>query len=41
LSLGAGLRYRLLGRTELRLDYAYEDFGVLQEIQMFTVGMVF
>lgn len=41
LSLGGGLRYKLMGMTELKLDYAYQDFGVLKDIQKFSVTLGF
>jgi len=40
LSLGAGMSYPI-GGLRLILDYAYHDFGVLNDIQKFTVGLGF
>lgn len=40
-SFGAGFQYKLLNATTLSLDYAYQDFGVLKEVQMFNVGLGF
>ncbi|MBN2514190.1 MAG: PorV/PorQ family protein [Sedimentisphaerales bacterium] len=40
LSLGAGLKYALSG-VEISFDYAYRDFGVLNDIQKFTIGLGF
>ncbi|MDZ7316529.1 MAG: PorV/PorQ family protein [candidate division KSB1 bacterium] len=40
LCFGAGINYSL-GGMRLMLDYAYQDFGVLKEIQMFTVALGF
>ncbi len=40
LSLGAGLKYGL-GGFELGIDYAYRDFGILKNIQMFSVQLMF
>ncbi len=40
LCFGAGFLYDV-GGMNLALDYAYQDFGVLQEIQMFTLGLGF
>jgi hypothetical protein len=40
LSLGAGLYYPI-GNVQLMLDYAYRDFGVLNYIQKFTIGLGF
>ena len=41
LSLGGGLRYRMAGAATLFVDYSYLDFGVLKEVQMFTLGLGF
>lgn len=41
LALGAGLMYKLGGSMELKLDYAFQDFGVLNDIQMFTFALAF
>jgi hypothetical protein len=41
LSLGCGLRYRILNFTELRLDYAFQDFGVMLNIQKFSLTLGF
>jgi opacity protein-like surface antigen len=41
MSFGAGLQYKMVGSTVLHLDYAYQDFGVLNEVQMFNVGLSF
>jgi hypothetical protein len=41
LSLGGGLRYRIMDFTELRLDYAFQDFGVLKNIQKFSLTLSF
>ena len=40
LSLGAGLRFKVAGLSNLMLDYAYQDYGVLQNIQMFSLGFL-
>ena len=40
LTVGAGFHYDI-GGAALRLDYAYQDFGVLQDVQMFTLGFGF
>jgi hypothetical protein len=40
LSLGAGLNYPI-GGVRLLLDYAYHDFGVLNYIQKYTIGLEF
>lgn len=41
LSLGAGLRLPIGGRLNLALDYAYREFGRLNDIQKFTVRFGF
>lgn len=41
LCFGAGINYKLMGYTTLMIDYAYEDFGVLKEVQLFTLGLGF
>ncbi|OGC01074.1 hypothetical protein A2V82_06895 [candidate division KSB1 bacterium RBG_16_48_16] len=41
LSFGAGLHQQMMGRVELMLDYAYRDFGLLENVQMFTLGLKF
>ena len=40
-SLGFGLKQILLGNIAIRLDYAYQNFGRLNNIQKFTVGITF
>jgi len=41
LTLGGGVKYRVMGFTEIRLDYAYQDFGVLNNVQRLSVGLAF
>jgi len=41
LSFGAGVRFKIAGSSDLRVDYAYQDFGVLKNIQMFTLTLGF
>jgi hypothetical protein len=41
LTIGAGLRYRLLGRSVINVDYAYADFGRLLEIHRYTLRLSF
>ncbi len=41
LTLGAGLNYRLMSTVVLKIDYAYADFGVLQNVQRFSLGLRF
>jgi hypothetical protein len=38
LSFGAGIQHRVMD-IELILDYAYRDFGLLESVQMFTLGI--
>jgi opacity protein-like surface antigen len=40
-TLGAGLQHRFVGNLGIRVDYAYQDFGRLANVQKFTVGMTF
>lgn len=40
-TIGGGLKHRIAGNWSLKLDYVYEDFGRLQNIQMFTFGIGF
>ena len=40
-ALGFGLRQLLLGNVSIVLDYAYQDFGRLTEIQKFSVAINF
>lgn len=41
LTLGAGLRYRLMGYLNVSVDYAYQDFGRLKDIHYFAFGIKF
>ncbi len=42
LAMGAGLQYRVWGSsTKLRVDYAYADFGLLENVQRFSLGVEF
>ena len=40
-SLGFGLKQILLGNVAVKLDYAYQNFGRLTNIQKFSVGIAF
>ncbi|RLD16621.1 hypothetical protein DRI50_01385 [candidate division KSB1 bacterium] len=40
-TLGAGLNYRLMSTVVLKIDYAYADFGVLENVQRFSLGLRF
>jgi opacity protein-like surface antigen len=41
LTLGMGLKQNLLGNVAIIVDYAYQDFGRLGDIQKFTLGVNF
>ncbi|MBN2201860.1 hypothetical protein JW777_07910, partial [bacterium] len=41
LTFGGGVQYRMFGASSLMLDYAWADFGVLKEIQKFSIGLTF
>lgn len=41
LTLGGGIKYRIIGFTEIRLNYAYQDFGVLNNVQRISIGLAF
>ena len=41
LTLGAGLNYPLMGNVMLHIDFAYLDFGLLESIQKYSVGIEF
>jgi hypothetical protein len=41
LSFGGGLTTKVFGRTAIRLDYAWGDFGILKDIQKFSLGLSF
>ena len=41
LTFGFGLNYRIVDLIKLKVDYAYEDFGRLNNIQYFSVGIEF
>ncbi len=40
-SLGFGVQQQLLDNIAVRVDYAYQDFGRLNNIQKFTIGISF
>ena len=40
LSFGGGIKYGL-GSTFMVFDYAFKDFGILNNVQMFTLGVRF
>ena len=41
LTMGVGLNYRLIESVKLIVDYAYQDFGRLKNVQYFSVGVRF
>ncbi len=41
LTLGAGINYRLFGQSNIKLDYAYTDFGRLKNTNRFTLRLNF
>ncbi len=41
LTLGFGIKQALIGNTAVTVDYAYEDFSRLKNVQKFSVGIIF
>lgn len=41
LTLGGGLRFKLLDESSLKFDYAWADFGRFNNIQRFSIGVEF
>lgn len=41
ITIGGGLKYRLFGRSFIKIDYAYADFGRLEGVQRFTLFLQF
>jgi hypothetical protein len=41
LTLGAGINYRLADFLRLKFDYAYQDYGRLNDVHYFSVGVKF
>jgi hypothetical protein len=41
LCLGAGLNYNVVGKTYIRFDYAYADYGRLLDIHFISVSLKF
>jgi opacity protein-like surface antigen len=41
LTLGFGLYYRIIDLVKVKLDYAYQDFGRLNDVHYFAVGVNF
>ena len=40
-TLGAGLKYKLFGQSKFQFDYAYGDFGLLNNTQEFSLSIFF
>lgn len=40
-ALGFGLKQSIVGSIALKIDYAYQDFGRLNNVQKFTLGITF
>jgi hypothetical protein len=40
LSFGGGIRYNMLGSTDLRFDYSYVDFGLFDAVHMFSIDLI-
>lgn len=41
LTLGFGLNYRLIDAIKIKLDYAFQDFGRLNNVHYFSIGVTF
>ncbi len=41
MTLGIGVKQALVGSVQIKFDYAYQDFGILKDVQKFTVGINF
>ncbi len=40
-TLGAGFHYRIVGSVKVKVDYAYQDFGRLSDVQYLSLAVVF
>lgn len=40
-TLGAGLNYPIVGNVMFRFDFAYADFGLLENVQKYSIGIDF
>jgi hypothetical protein len=40
-TVGAGLNYPIVGNTMLHIDFAYADFGILDDVTKFSLGVDF
>ena len=41
LSLGAGMQYKMAGWATIFIDYAFQDFGILKDVQKFSISLGF
>lgn len=41
MTLGVGVKQALVGNVQLAFDYGYQDFGILKNVQKFTLGILF
>ena len=41
LCFGGGLNLKVLTQTTLHIDYAWGDFGILNDVQKFSIGLTF
>jgi opacity protein-like surface antigen len=41
LTLGCGLQYKMFGQSYIKCDYAYADFGLLNDVNRFTLSLNF
>ena len=41
LTLGVGVNYRLVQAVKVMIDYAYQDFGRLKNVQYISLGVKF
>ena len=41
LTFGAGLNYNIAGNFKVQINYGYADFGRLEDVQFFDIGLVF
>jgi len=41
LTLGVGINYRVIETLRIKIDYAYQDFGRLNNVQYFALGILF
>jgi hypothetical protein len=40
-TFGFGIKQALIGNTQMTVDYAYQDFQRLKNVQKFTIGVIF